>query len=100
MCIRDSFWSGGTTIKDERSFEKLVHLKLNVSSRWAPGSSGSPVLDQSGNVIGHVALIKTLKGGKEKAPMITIHSAIPARSVASLCAKEVGVEKVEMKKEG
>jgi hypothetical protein len=33
--------------------------RLNVSTDWAPGSSGSAVLDECGNVIGHVANIST-----------------------------------------
>lgn len=35
-------------------------LRLNVSTDWAPGSSGSPVLDQCGNVIGHVSTIAAI----------------------------------------
>jgi len=35
-------------------------LRLNVSTDWAPGSSGSPVLDECGNVIGHVSTISAI----------------------------------------
>ena len=81
------FWDGGSREKDDRSVATLAHLKMNVSSRWAPGSSGSPVLDQCGNVIGHVALINTLGEGKDKPTLITVHAAIPARSIVALCEK-------------
>lgn len=33
--------------------------RLNVSTDWAPGSSGSAVLDDCGNAIGHVSTIAT-----------------------------------------
>ncbi len=79
------FWSGGSKVKDEASIKKLAYLKMNVSSRWAPGSSGSAVLDQCGNVIGHVAQIKTHKGGNENSILLTTHSGTPARSIMALC---------------
>lgn len=80
-------------------------LRLNVSTDWAPGSSGSAVLDRCGNVIGHVSTISPLGEGPRSAPvppgkadgknaakadrfggatLITLHEAAPARSVLSL----------------
>lgn len=84
--INRFFWNSANRGKDDSSLEALAHLKMNVSSRWAPGSSGSPVLDQAGNVIGHVATIKTLRGTKKEKSdsLITLHTAIPARSVMAL----------------
>lgn len=35
-------------------------LRLHVSTDWAPGSSGSPVLDECGNAIGHVSTISSM----------------------------------------
>jgi S1-C subfamily serine protease len=65
--------------------ESLKHLRLNVSTDWAPGSSGSPVLDTCGNVMGHVATISHLGDGKNSdgkgVPHLTLHEAIPARSL-------------------
>ncbi|MDB4271225.1 serine protease [bacterium] len=90
------FWDGGSREnEDDRSVATLAYLKMNVSSRWAPGSSGSPVLDQCGNVIGHVALINNLGKGKEKPSLITVHAAIPARSVQALCGLGRKVKKAE-----
>ena len=86
--INRFFWNGGSRKEDDRSLASLAFLKMNVSSRWAPGSSGSPVLDQCANVIGHVALIDTRGKGKDKPTLITLHTAIPARSVRALCQKE------------
>src|SRR5439155_12589641 len=40
--------------------------RLNVSTDWAPGSSGSAVLDEFGNAIGHVSTI-ALSGEEETA---------------------------------
>lgn len=71
-------------------------LRLNVSTDWAPGSSGSAVLDQCGNVIGHVATINPLfettpgNGPERKddrfhnASLMTLHDAIPAAAVKDL----------------
>lgn len=40
--------------------DALVLLRLNVSTDWAPGSSGAAVLDECGNAIGHVSAIWSL----------------------------------------
>ena len=68
-----AFWTGG-----------------GVSSRWAPGSSGSAVLDAFGNAIGHVATISTMDNGGSRKDnekgniLITLHSATPARAMMAL----------------
>ncbi len=77
-------------------------LRVNVSTDWAPGSSGSPILDQCGNVIGHVSTISAMTAnrqeGREKEPapenkptrsappgtQIVLHEASPSRSVRQL----------------
>jgi hypothetical protein len=38
---------------------KATRVVMNVSTEWAPGSSGAAVLDAFGNAIGHVAAIAT-----------------------------------------
>jgi hypothetical protein len=79
---------GGTGTPDE-------NLRLHVSTDWAPGSSGSPVLDRCGNVIGHVSTIQgkslpTRKPAETKTPaapsptILVVHEASPARSVIHL----------------
>ncbi len=81
------------------------NLRLNVSTDWAPGSSGAAVLDQSANVIGHVSTIQPLREGltlpeaddksddKKRRPktdrfggatLITLHDATPARAMLAL----------------
>ena len=82
---------------------KPTLLRLNVSTDWAPGSSGAAVLDSCGNVIGHVATINPLfesnpsaqdaasSQHKEdrfhNASLMTLHDAIPAAAVLSLLKK-------------
>ena len=91
------------------SLDELKGLRVNVSTDWAPGSSGAAVLDECGNAIGHVSTISPLaeedgkpappasgaKRGKAKpgqpassrfngATLITLHEAVPARSVMAL----------------
>ena len=67
--------------------------RLNVSTDWAPGSSGSAVLDECGNVIGHVSTIAAV--GEEEVSaktktvvrgptMIVFHEAVAARDVLLL----------------
>ncbi|MCC6131130.1 MAG: redoxin domain-containing protein [Acidobacteria bacterium] len=71
-------------------------LRMNVSTDWGPGSSGAAVLDGAGNVIGHVATIRPLfdekprasqdpaHGEEKSGPLMTLHDAIPARSILTL----------------
>lgn len=89
------YWDSVNRGKDDANLKALRRLRLNVSTPWAPGSSGSPVLDAQGNAIGHVTVIQAM--GKQpihkndpdtKVTLaelnITLHSAIPARRVRAL----------------
>ena len=67
--------------------------RINVGTDWAPGSSGSAVLDQSGNAMGHVSTIGVLSDdevsdeGDTHQPgptMIVFHEAVAARDVLKL----------------
>ena len=67
--------------------------RINVGTDWAPGSSGSAVLDQCGNAIGHVSTIGVLSDeevsdeGDTHQPgptMIVFHEAVAARDVLKL----------------
>ncbi len=74
--------------------------RMNVSCDWGPGSSGAAVFDSAGNVMGHVATIRSLfdeaskPGSSNEAshpeekvqgvPLMTLHDAIPARSLLTL----------------
>ncbi len=72
--------------------------RLNVSTDWAPGSSGSAVLDECGNAIGHVSTIAVAADEESSEPeetnsppvsittimMITFHEAVSARDVLLL----------------
>jgi hypothetical protein len=77
--------------------------RIHVSTDWAPGSSGSAVLDECGNVIGHVARIESIsKGLPSRAPaaggqspppaenptFMNMHEAIPAKSVLTLLGQK------------
>ncbi len=76
-------------------------LRINVSTDWAPGSSGAAVLDRAGNAIGHVQTIDPLseeqpvikkedkkgaqpEGRFDGATLITLHAATPARGMLEL----------------
>ena len=84
------YWNNDKRGDDPNSIKALGMLKLNVSSRWAPGSSGSAVLDTFGNAIGHVATISTMDNGASRKnnekgrTLITLHSATPARAMMAL----------------
>jgi trypsin-like peptidase len=67
--------------------------RLDVSTDWAPGSSGSAVLDLCGNVIGHVSTIAVVGDPEaadldeprgEPSVMIVFHEAVSARDVLRL----------------
>jgi hypothetical protein len=69
--------------------------RINVGTDWAPGSSGSAVLDECGNAIGHVSTIGAVSDEEEaetdqgtvrfRGPtMIVFHEAVAARDVLSL----------------
>lgn len=67
--------------------------RINVSTDWAPGSSGSAVLDECGNVIGHVSTVSTPTGEANpkaqpaqaaKPAAIVFHEAVSARDVRRL----------------
>ncbi|MFK7740234.1 MAG: serine protease [Planctomycetota bacterium] len=98
---RDTFGAKGLPKPQELSY--LRAMRMDVDIPWAPGSSGAAILNARGNVIGHVSEIRPLSdmmgmppraGGPERAatmadvesavPLITIHVAIPARSVRAL----------------
>ncbi|RBP47992.1 trypsin-like peptidase [Roseimicrobium gellanilyticum] len=63
---------------------------IQVSTSWAPGSSGSAVLDAHGNAIGHVSQIQTVYQDPSKttasAPgtLMVLHDAIAASNVLKL----------------
>ena len=67
--------------------------RINVSTDWAPGSSGSAVLDDCGNAIGHVTKIsavpnqpvpKAQDSHAETPTAIVFHEAVSARDVLRL----------------
>jgi hypothetical protein len=106
------YWKPGRAGIDG-SLEQLESLRVNVSTDWAPGSSGAAVLDEHGNAIGHVSRVAPLAPtgrianrevsepvkdavavGDEKPKkttprkpetvVITLHEAIPARAIRAL----------------
>lgn len=68
--------------------------RINVSTDWAPGSSGSAIVDERGNAIGHVVSISPMTGapratksGEKRAqegPQIVLHEAASAADVLKL----------------
>jgi hypothetical protein len=82
-----------------RSGNDVRQQRINVSTDWAPGSSGAAVLDMAGNVVGHVGTIRALFSKppthppetKPGAPTVgltgtamNVHEAIPAKSVLTI----------------
>lgn len=107
------FWLPGKNGGDPQSLTGARALRVNVSTDWAPGSSGSPVLDHYGNVIGHVAVIHSLSSnnrgptpgqstaqegegprarlGRSSPTVIILHDAVAARGV-KLLAESADIE--------
>ena len=80
------YWNGKYKGEDRGTLDALRHLRVDFSNEWAPGSSGAPLLDQAGNVIGHVSTIASLGRGKTSPPLLTMRTGIPAQSVERLIA--------------
>jgi len=83
------------TVVTGGSKDKAADRRLTVGTDWAPGSSGSAVLDAYGNAVGHVATIKPVFGKTASGPTVggadsaaavamNLHEAIPASSVRGL----------------
>ena len=78
---------------DARGSAAIAPTRINVSTDWAPGSSGSAVLDDCGNAIGHVAKIsavaddatpKAQDAHADRPAAIVFHEAVSARDVLRL----------------
>ncbi len=78
------FWNDKYRGEDPDSLDALIHLRGNFSTDWAPGSSGSPLFDSAGNVIGHVSTIAGLSGRRNLPSLLTLRTGIPARAVQTL----------------
>lgn len=55
------FWRAGAKPANPATLSGARGFRMHVSTDWAPGSSGAPVLDAFGNAVGHVAVISSLK---------------------------------------
>ena len=99
--IVNRLFSLNPSAKGDPRFERI-----NVSTDWSPGSSGSAVLDECGNIIGHVARIESIsKGATPRTPpasgqpaaapadnptFMNMHEAVPAKSVLTLLGGQKG----------
>lgn len=68
-------------------------VRMEVSTDWAPGSSGSAVVDECANVIGFVSAIQPASSARPRgtnqtstanSPFITFHCASRAADVLAL----------------
>ncbi len=91
---RSSYFSKGIVNRFYQQSKDATRVRLNVSTDWAPGSSGSAVLDSFGNAIGHVSEI-TAQGSRATAAKgaiaakasetyIVFHDAVRAADVQAL----------------
>jgi hypothetical protein len=78
------YWDMGYRGGAIDDIDSLRYLRINVSTDWAPGSSGSAVYDRCGNVIAHVSQIAPLGEQQDSQPLVTIHTGVPARAVKKL----------------
>lgn len=78
------YWDMGYKGGALDQIDALRYLRINVSTDWAPGSSGAAVLDRCGNVIAHVSQIAPLGEQQDSQPLVTIHTGVPARAVKKL----------------
>ena len=73
--------------------QRAETARMEVSTDWAPGSSGAAVLDECGNAIGHVSEISSAGSGRNRgtnqtagaaSPVIVFHCASRAADVLAL----------------
>lgn len=86
--------TGSTTPRRAIQSALTTPTWLQVNTDWAPGSSGSAVLDVCGNVVGHVSEIESVledpspnakrAARMSRGTMIVFHDAIAASNVLSL----------------
>ncbi|MCC7433132.1 MAG: trypsin-like peptidase domain-containing protein [Methanoregulaceae archaeon] len=67
------------------TLDGIASLRINLSTDWAPGSSGAPLIDAFGNALGHVTTISPVSQGEH--PMFWTHEAVPARGILKLLGK-------------
>lgn len=79
--INRFFWLGDRSGSLD-TLEGIAKLRINLSTDWAPGSSGAPLLDAYGNALGHVTTISPVSSGETA--MFWTHEAVPARGVLRL----------------
>jgi hypothetical protein len=82
--INRFFWNQKYTGGEKDKLDVARHLRVNFSTDWAPGSSGSAVVDQCGNVLGHVSQISSLSKDRSSSAFVTLHTGIPAHGVKLL----------------
>lgn len=82
--INRFFWLGDRPGNLD-SVDGIAALRINLSTDWAPGSSGAPLLDAFGNALGHVTTISPVAQGQH--PMFWTHEAVPARGILKLLGK-------------
>ncbi len=84
---------GGSGAAEAHASAGVAPTRINVSADWAPGSSGSAVLDECGNAIGHVSKIShahddstaNAKDSNTERPIVIVfHEAVSARDVLRL----------------
>lgn len=91
---RSSYFSKGIVNRFYQQNKDTSRVRMNVSTDWAPGSSGSAVLDSFGNAIGHVSEIsaqgsraataKDASPAKVGETYIVFHDAVRAADVLAL----------------
>lgn len=67
------------------TLDGIASLRINLSTDWAPGSSGAPLIDAFGNALGHVTTISPVSQGEH--PMFWTHEAVPARGILRLLGR-------------
>ncbi len=78
------YWNSKYQGGELEKLDVARHLRVNFSTDWAPGSSGSAVVDQAGNAIGHVSEISGMSKNRETSAYLTVHIGIPAQAVRML----------------
>jgi len=75
-----------------RASRSLKVVRIHVSSAWAPGSSGSAILDEFGNAIGLVSGIEMIQEPATKQTVMSVNRAARAADLIKLVKQPEAVE--------
>jgi S1-C subfamily serine protease len=64
-------------------------LRQSMSAEFAKGSSGAPVFNEKGHVVGIVSATRTVTYTKDKGVQMVVRDIIPVSELVTMCSREI-----------